>query len=272
MTSSQSVKPIQSAEKLANAYGISSQALIEIFTVININLFIEAPVDNYDLFLSDMSERKISNTLPLNENVKSILKSAQYQVVTDLIEYLCLVPNDYKLIALKNGIRIDKFLFAGSYDVNSGIKIATPAEFARVHISTNPIFWFKYLYGYICARKKQQNKKEEIDMNAGSECSIRISFSDLLISPNDMELIIPQLPCRKPQLHPSQDPHISDSLHFINELHREILGIESSYERRSLNETKAYIKTRLKEYWIGDKSGLETKIREAAAAKTECNT
>ncbi len=42
MTSPQSVKPIQSAEKLANAYGISSQALIEVLTNIEIDLFIEA--------------------------------------------------------------------------------------------------------------------------------------------------------------------------------------------------------------------------------------
>lgn len=259
MTSPQSVKPIQFADEFANYYGISSRALIEILVNLKINLFIEAPVDKYNIFMSSGSEDNRSSSRKPNPKYEP----PQYQKDSELIEYLCLIPKDYELILLKKSIRVKRFLFAGIYDKAIGILKINPFGFIASNTSLAPTVVFTNPNGYFCVQYKKPYKTKNIDMNSERERSLRVLFSELIISPQDINLIIQNISHRKPQIDLEPDWHLSSNLRRINELHKEIFGGVSNHKDKSKNQIKVYIEKELRKFWSVENGGLETKIREA---------
>lgn len=243
---------------------LSEQEFLEIAAKLNLNLFIEIPSDEVDVYITEGTLIFTPDPTGKKDTVLSTNRTPMTRV-SSLVEHLCLTPNDYLPIIQRGAIRKDEFLAAGLYDRSEGLISIDSLFHSKTFPDHNPRK--RHLFGSFRTFKKLPKINTRIDQTPETTKLIKVSFDDLLISAQGITTLTANLSCNKAEKTEKTETnnYLSGKLRDINELNEIYFGRDRETITADKKKLKICLEKELRKRW-GVKEGNDALIQEAIYA------
>lgn len=235
---------IRQAKDFASEQAVSPEVFIGAAHRLDIRMFIRIPVNDVDTFLLGTSNRRMISTLSeLASDDWPFDHDRPIQVSADH-EYLCIDPDDYKLIAQKIITSKRIFSHVGIYEEDVGLINLSPTDYARRLAKSKP--GTIYITGSF--RTFEKNRKSPWGIPE-HEKSIDFSFADLLVAPQDISRLAAELEINTPKIASTPLQWMSERLRDLNELHMQYFPLGNQVDEISLKKIKEEIDKVIRIQW-----------------------